>query len=332
MHAVRPRLTAGLWVALAGACASDPAGGAPDALPDPPPIDAAVSSSDGARADAADADGPPPPTPDAADPIGYACAPEPSAGHQEIDCPEAVHMDVEVSPACAAGGCGVILDVHGFTMSGDQEDRHTRMRALAPPLGYVVVQPSAPEGVGLPSWGTGERDPIVWDFLVATIDRLAIDPDRVHVMGFSQGAQMTLRLLCLHAAQLASVAPSAHAACFDGAGPAVEVPILYQHGTLDTVVAYWVGSGLRDDVLAAWDFGPPTTIADTGAYRATRWVTASGTVFEYWDHDFTTGNLVTSGHCLPGPVSSESFRCQEPGQYDHSVEVLRFFQDHPRGG
>ena len=64
----------------------------------------------------------------------FACAPTPTAGHQEIDCPEGVHMDVEVSPACAEGGCGIIFDVHGFTMTGDQLDEHTRMRLLAPPL------------------------------------------------------------------------------------------------------------------------------------------------------------------------------------------------------
>src|SRR5262245_57019069 len=39
----------------------------------------------------------------------WACAPEAVAGHQELDCPEGVHMDVEASAACASGGCGVIV-------------------------------------------------------------------------------------------------------------------------------------------------------------------------------------------------------------------------------
>src|SRR5277367_4515739 len=81
--------------------------------------------------DAAPPDGPP---------IDYACAPTATPGHQLIDCPQGVTMDVEISAACAEGGCGIIFDVPGFTMSADVEDTHTRMRLLAPPLGYVVVQ------------------------------------------------------------------------------------------------------------------------------------------------------------------------------------------------
>src|SRR4029079_11246322 len=116
-------------------------------------------------------------------PPSFACAPTATPGHQEIDCPEGVHMDVEVSPACAAGGCGIIFDVHGFTMSADELDTHTRMRLLAPPQGYVVVQPTA-AGLG----GDGGHDDVLWEFAQATAYVLHTDPDRLHFMGFSQGA------------------------------------------------------------------------------------------------------------------------------------------------
>src|SRR5580704_4226291 len=51
--------------------------------------------------------------------VDYACAPTATAGHQKIDCPQGVTMDVEISAACAEGGCGIIFDVPGFTMSAD---------------------------------------------------------------------------------------------------------------------------------------------------------------------------------------------------------------------
>src|SRR6185503_12092848 len=82
-------------------------------------------------------------------PIAYDCAPTATAGHQTISCPMGVTMDVEISEACAAGGCGMIWDVPGYTMTADVQDTHTRMRTLAPPLGYIVVQPTT---TGL--WGT----------------------------------------------------------------------------------------------------------------------------------------------------------------------------------
>src|SRR5215831_10103086 len=168
------------------------------------PTRAAPDAADTAAPDVAAA-------PDA--PVSYACAPAPTPGHQEIDCPEGVHMDVEVSAACAAGGCGIIFDVHGFTMTADELDTHTRMRLLAPPLGYIVVQPTA---AGL--WGTGDNDDVIWDFANATAAVLHTDPDRLHFMGFSQGAILTFHMLCAHADAIASIGPDSGNGCFGLAG------------------------------------------------------------------------------------------------------------------
>jgi pimeloyl-ACP methyl ester carboxylesterase len=288
----------------------------------------------GARDAASAADAAPQPGVDAAPSMGedaatFSCGPVKMAGHQSVTCGGVV-FEVEASAACVAGGpdCGAIVDVHGFTMSADQEDQHTRMRSLAPPRGYVLVQPTAP---GFPaSWGEGEHDEVVWDFLVATVTVFDVDRDRVHVMGFSQGGMMTNRLICAHADALASVAPTAGARCFNqGDAPAVEIPILYTHGTNDHIVPFSDAEAYRAGALAAWPFGAPT-VFDTGAgYTATRWTTSSGTDFELWEHDFEAG-LFIDGHCLPGPASSATYRCQDEGQFDHSMEVLRFFDAHPR--
>jgi poly(3-hydroxybutyrate) depolymerase len=269
---------------------------------------------------------------DAADPAdagsSHACAPVATAGHQIFDCPEGVRADVEVPAGCVAGGCGVVLDVHGYTMTADQLDQHTRMRTLATARGYVVVQPTAPGAI--PSWGLGEHDDVVWDLLEGTIDALAIDRDRVHMTGFSQGGMMSWRQLCAHAGELASIAPVAGGGCFAGQEPAVQVPILYIHGHKDLIVSWTaVAVPQRDAVLAAWDFGEAEAIGGGDDYTATRWVTASGTPFEFWEHDYDTGNAITGGHCLPGPDDGGTYRCRD-SEFDQAPVVLDFFDAHPR--
>jgi pimeloyl-ACP methyl ester carboxylesterase len=288
---------------------------------------AANSGDDAGVADVAGADVALPDAAPDATPINYPCAPTATAGHQEIDCPEGVHMDVEVSPACAMGGCGIIFDVHGFTMTADQLDTHTRMRLLAPPLGYVVVQPTA---AGL--WGTGAHDHVLWDFAIATADRLHTDPDRLHFMGFSQGAILSFHMLCAHADAIASIAPDSGNGCFgSGTLPSVERPILYVQGTRDNIQPWSLfGPPVRDAILAAWHYGSPTPISAGTHYIATRWTTATGTDFEFWQHDYVTGDFLLGGHCLPVPNGVGPYRCQNP-ELDYSTEVLRFFTTHTRG-
>lgn len=267
---------------------------------------------------------------DAGPAIDWPCAPEHVSGHQTFGCPEDVSAEIEASAACLAGGCGVILDVHGYTMTADQQDEHTRMRALAPPRGYVVVQPSAPGAV--PTWGLGEHDDVVWDLLQATIDVFDVDLDRVHVTGFSQGGMMSFRLLCGHADAIASIAPVAGDACFDGVHqPAVERPILYIHGHLDPIIPWaTMGAPTRDALLAAWPFGSPTTFDSGTSFDARRWTTTDGTPFELYEHDYSTGDVVLAGHCLPGPGDDHTFRC-DGSEFDEAAVVLDFFDAHPRG-
>jgi len=313
----RGRSILALALLVPGGCAFDGGGQPVDVAGDPDAaegaVDAALGAPDGAAPDAGRT---------------FACGPAATAGHQELDCPEGVGADVEVPAACVAGGCGLIVDVHGYTMTGDQQDAHTRMRALAPPRGYVVVQPSAPGTI--PSWGTGEHDDVVWELTEATIAALDIDPDRVHFTGFSQGGMMSFRQLCAHADRIASIAPHAGGGCFAGTAPSVERPILYVHGHNDTIVSWSaVAVPQRESILATWDFGDPTTIGDGNNYLARRWETSSGTVFEMVEHDYTTGDVILLGHCLPGPDDNGTFRC-DAAEFDSTELVLDFFDAHPR--
>lgn len=285
------------------------------------------------------------------------CVTSVDAGHHVFPC-EGIDYDVEVSAACARGGCGVILDVHGYSMSADLQDKSTGLRALGAGAGYVVVQPTAPF-VGLArGWLPGVDDPKLWRFLGDVRRALRIDPRRVHVTGFSQGGAMTWRLLCAHGDELASVAPAAAA---DGQTPSVglfvyaldcdfsaaerparEVPVLQAHGTLDTLVAYAKGTQQRDAALSAWALGSPAVVASGSDFTRTRYTNARGLEYEFVSHDAVVGTqfapVVLGGHCLPGgadllanggPGQTMFFSCAPPAPFTWGRLVLDFFVAHP---
>jgi hypothetical protein len=110
---------------------------------DVPTVDGAAPDASTSQADDA--------APDTQSPAPVGCISSVTAGHHAFDC-DGVHYDVEVSPACASGGCGLILDVHGLTMNGPQEDASSQLSALGAARGYVVVQPTAPASSLGPSW------------------------------------------------------------------------------------------------------------------------------------------------------------------------------------
>ncbi|HTU57213.1 MAG TPA: hypothetical protein VMF89_02250, partial [Polyangiales bacterium] len=118
-------------------------------------------------------------------------------------CGESVVFDVSVPATCTSKACGLIFDVHGWTMSGPIQEQNTGLAALGRQEGYIVVQPSAPDA----SWNAETHDRVVSDFLKLAVEVWRVEPRRVHFTGFSQGGGMTYRMRCALADTLASVAP-----------------------------------------------------------------------------------------------------------------------------
>lgn len=116
-------------VALVGCASADAPLGASDAgaevgpVPSSPPPPPATPLDDGGAVDPADA-GPPL----VVGPVG--CVTSVAAGHHAFAC-AGVTYDVELSSTCARGGCGVIVDVHGLSMSAALQDKSTGLRAKA---------------------------------------------------------------------------------------------------------------------------------------------------------------------------------------------------------
>lgn len=297
-------------------------------------------------------------------PLNDGCAPEGKAGHQRITCKDETVFDIEVPDSCAEGNCGAILDVHGWSMNGPMEDLHTRMRDLAGPKGFIVVQPTAPGNP--PSWSTGDPlgrnfdfDETVWGFFEATMKRFGADANRIHMLGFSQGGMMTFRFLYSHGDVFASVAPIAGPDGFsiydgriikemvDQEPPKTQIPILYTHGTRDRMLDFEkTALPLKAAILKAYGLSTEESIKKETAYRGSRWKNGGGRVmFEMWDHDFAQGNIYVGGHCITGPIkdgdgeflkSDIPFRCLTDDEHpkidlDMGSEILRFFVEHPKG-
>lgn len=304
------------------------------------PIDDAPAAADtGADAAAPDGGGD---APLGGSPEAEGCFSDVTAGHHVFDC-DGIRYDVEISTACALGGCGLIFDVHGATMTAASEDANTELRRLGPAAGFVVVQPTAPGSAIGPSWDPARDDSRVFSFLELTVRAMRIDADRVHFTGFSQGGFMTWRMLCEHADLFASVAPAAacgtlfaHCPFTATDRPSREVPVLYVHGSADLVVGGCARSQ-RDAVIAGWSMTMDEVVSSDASHTWTRWLSPSGTPFEFIDHDWSAYSYLLRGHCLPGSpdigtdrFANAGYGCVDSSAVHWGQAVVDFFVAHPR--
>ena len=260
------------------------------------------------------------------------------AGPHDYTCDGFV-FHVEVPEACVSSACGLVVDVHGRTMSAEMEDANTAMRALGRTYGYIVVQPNANPKPPLSSWNPGADDDHVYAFVQDAIAAFRVDRKRVHLTGFSQGGMMTFRLLCKHADLFASVAPAAGTGCSFKPGdmPSREIPVLYMHGTSDALIDFNTQAvPQRDALIAGWSMGAGAVVASDAQFTRTRYTSPSGTPFEFLQHDYAAASSIIKGHCYPGSTDPGKakgqlfpFGCVPPNAFVWGDEVMKFFVAHP---
>lgn len=287
-------------------------------------------------------------SPDTSGPAGpapFGCVTSITSGHQAFWCQDRL-FDVQVPTACLQTPCGLILDVHGLTMSAAMQEKNTQLRKLGDQYGYIVIQPNAQPDPPLASWIPGEDDVRIERFLSDAMVAYSVDPDRIHMTGFSQGGFMTWRFLCKHSDWFASVAPAA--ACTGGGAdacgfvaeqsPLVRVPILYMHGTDDVLVPFECAQKQRDAIIAAWQLDQSLVTSQDENHIRTRFTNLSGDVFEFLQHDYTNDSPVLKSHCFPGsadvsptePGQILSYGCNPPNVFAWGQEVITFFVAHPK--
>ena len=216
-----------------------------DAATAAPGLDAVVdaASSDGSASDAGEQDG-------ADVGVDVAAVPTATVGGAR---PVAVTAPPDWTPAKK---WPLILVLHGYSANGAVQSAYLGITDRAAALGYVTL---APDGTlnsgGKLFWNataaccdfekTGVDDVAYLSGLIdESIAKLAVDPQRVYVVGHSNGGFMAYRLACEVSSRIAAIAVIAGATHIDpGVCKAPQpVSVLHIHGTADGTIAYAGGS------------------------------------------------------------------------------------------
>ena len=217
--------------------------------------------------------------------------------NRRVQC-DGITYTLSVPEDCTGGGCGLIMGVHGATMSAQSMNGVTNMRALGrdavsrgASTPYIVLQPSASGR----SWDI-RRFSMNDKFrktLETAITAFAVDKRRVHFHGFSQGGMSTSRMICSAKDLLASVGIIAG---WDVPCDLPEVPVHITHGDGDSLVAKRYAVRNVEKCKEATGDTSGTMIEEGGRYTITRYE-GNGKKCVYVDHQFR-GSV--GGHCVLG--------------------------------
>lgn len=192
---------------------------------------------------------------------------------------------------------GLVINLHGAGMSGQQQADLTDYNSVADRFGFVVAYPDGIDATWADGRGASMPDRQGVDdvgFLAALIERLsqefAIPPGRVFVTGMSAGAFMANRLVCDRADLVTAIAPVAGTlGAATPCAPSKPVSVMAVHGTADPVVPYgggmMNGRGGTSDIVSApalaerWraiDRCPGPLVSDPAATGEIQEMTATG--------------------------------------------------------
>ncbi len=265
------------------------------------------------------------------------------------------HLHVPAAPQPGANGSGspLVLVLHGGGGNGAQVRETTGFAALSDRAGFVVAFPdgTGPLRGSLLTWNSGgikvhaaEHDVDDVGFLrevVRDVQRkVAIDPDRVFVVGHSNGGMMCHRLAREAADVFAGIAVVAGAMNFTEVQATSPIAALIVHGTADERVLHAGGrpkvavgrSGDREDasVQAAVDY----YVARNGL-RAYPETTTDGDV-RIDDYAVARAGqpgalpvrvitLDGGGHAWPGAAEKTRAKADVPFPFDATGAVWQFF-------
>ena len=206
----------------------------------------------------------------------------------------------------------LVLNFHGFTSSGSEQQGYTMMDDTADANGFIVAYPNGLSS----SWNAGiccgeaamnGVDDV--GFTRAIVDDLGargcVDLSRIYATGMSNGGFMSHRLACEASDLIAAIAPVSGVLGLEPSScdPARAVPLIHFHGTEDFLVPY-DGGGLAGSISvpASTDFwidhngcsGEPTVTYSEGMVTCeTIDQCAEGS-------SVTLCTIDGGGHCWPG--------------------------------
>lgn len=147
----------------------------------------------------------------------------------------------------------LVLLLHGYGGTAETFEEGSHFSAKADSAGFIVAYPNGQRVYGVAGprhWVAFGDDRTDVDFIRALIDAIAkahrVDPTRIYVGGFSNGAMMSYRLGAELSGQLAAIGAAAGAiGSRNAAGTRATIPVprapisvVSFHGLLDDVVPY----------------------------------------------------------------------------------------------
>jgi len=252
----------------------------------------------------------------------------------------------------AAGTVPLVIVLHGAGTTGEIIATITRFGALARTEGFYAVFPDGTGPLFANTWNarhccgwamTEEVDDV--GFIAALIDQLTaehpIDPNRVYVAGFSNGAMLAHLVGIELSDRVAAIAPVAGVLFGDEPIPSNPVPALIINNADDRVIPpFGREPGVDGPLWEIWD-GTPLQPSD---YQARFWAEANGcelrsrltfaSAFRGESYACPEGASVEyhlindNRHLWPG--GSLTIGGVDPAIYDATAVIWSFFSDHVR--
>ena len=273
------------------------------------------------------------------------------AGSFDLKC-DGLLFVLHVPPICLKKACGLIVDVHGWQMTGDLQNYYTNISKYGGDAGYIVINPTAERTSYGRSWSyLGDNDSEVLSIIERVKKVFHVMEERVHITGFSQGASMTWRFVCKYPEFIASAAPIAFGAgvpinfegpvrikkfqnCFNK-----QIDILYAHGKKDGIVHYSGALTTVKQIGELWNMNKVEILSKDENHQRVRFTNPEGTTFEFISYDWETAFPVSlnsrvasgsqlKGHCFPG--ASNFIGCGKDTSFHWGEEVVEFFLNHPK--
>jgi hypothetical protein len=227
----------------------------------------------------------------------------------------AINFRLFVPEQCATSSCGIIVDLPGVTLTAAITDRQTQLSQRGPAAGFIVAEATASGAVlGLPAFdGNAPRNVIA--FLEEAVRELNVDRNKIHLQGFSQGAGVSLNVLCQRSDLIASasvIAPAGGgpADCFRNGPPGNVQALMFTQSSQDQLVAPARTQQTVNRIIAGMGLTQASGTMIASAARGAvirRFMNPQGKILQVFTHN-DGGATVGNGHCFPG-----SFEGPQPG-------------------
>ncbi len=180
-------------------------------------------------------------------------------------------FEVHVPPGSGKAPAPLLILLHGFSVDGAIQEAYFELTPVADEHGMLYVHlDGTVNAVGARFWNATDaccdpRDHVDDTAYIEAVitdvkSRYHVDPDRVFLVGHSNGGFMSYRMACDHADEIAAIVSLAGATWADSSRcrPSEPVAILEIHGTADRTIYYGGGTILRsrypsaEQTVAAW--------------------------------------------------------------------------------